>query len=290
MAFNFPTRTASSQAPTDGPSPASSKSTPQPQTQHQRTSLRTAYPDEDGVGEQPPPRSADGLGDRLPRSADGLEDRLPYASTFGPLKAGRHAFVCCVESIVHWADGPSIGLRVRVGPDRGREIRWDQTPPRAAKEKPDGDFAAIWRRTIFGAYAAGGWTCEPNTETGWPGWPRARSGGYIPPYVDFFVVERDGVVVPVMLHVDVRVDAGYEARPKVVAIRLHKVSGELVQAPMPQKVTPWIAEHHRWTGTRKDISVKATDQRPAQVIPSVALKWDQVPLGLHGMKTLRDCV
>lgn len=236
----------------------------------------TQYPDEPGVGGPPP-------------EDDGSGGRLPYADTFPNLTAGRHTFLCCVESITHWDGGPALGLRVRVGPDAGREFKWEQTPPRPALADPEGKFATYWKRTLFNAYAAGGWTAEPSPARGWPGWPRSASGSYIPPYVDFFVVEIDGVMVPVMLHVTVQVDAGYEARPKVVAVRHHTIDGALVQAPMPRKVTPWIAERHRWSGTRKDITVKAKDDRPASVVPSTALVWDQIPRGVGGMLTLKDC-
>lgn len=235
-----------------------------------------AYPDEAGVGDAPVP-------------GEGGGGQLPYASSFGPLPVGQHSFLCCVEAITHWDGGPVVSLRVRVGEDAGREFRWEQTPPRPALAEPEGKFATFWKRTLFGAYAAGGWTAEPDPERGWPGWPRTASKSFIPPYVDFFVAELEGRVTPLMLAVTVQVDERYEDRPKVIAVRLHQINGNYVQAPMPRKVTPWIAERHRWSGVRKDITVKPTDKRDGYVVPSTEVAWDQIPRGHAGLLTLKDC-
>lgn len=237
---------------------------------------RPAYPGEGGIGDVP--------------TDDGGGGSLPYANTFGNLTAGDHSFLVCVESITHWQDEPgaplrpSLGLRVRVGPEAGREIGWDQTPPRNMSDA----FTTRWKSTLLGAYHAGGWTYDPSADGSWPGWHRSN-GSLVPPYADFFIEDVDGVSVPIMLAATIRVDAGYEGRPKVIAVRRHLIDGSLVQAPVPQKVTPWIAERHRWSGERKDITVKANDKRPGYVVQSVKLKWDQIPRGVGGMLTLKDC-
>jgi hypothetical protein len=237
---------------------------------------RHAYPDA-GVGEAPPPDPSGG--------------DLPFANTFGNLTAGTHKLLCCVEAITHWRPSePTVMFRVRVGPERGREIRWDQSPPPYAAKDPDGNAAVYWRRALFGAYAAGGWPSEPDKATGGQGWPRSQGGSYIPPYVDFFVVDVDGVSVPVMLEVTVRVDSGYEKYTKVVAVRQHMVDGVLVQAPMPRKVTPWVAQRHRWEGEQQDIVVKLSNAFPnGAVVPSVKVRFDQIPLGIGGLRGLKDC-
>lgn len=238
-------------------------------------SRRAAYHDE-GVGEQP--------------VDDGQGARLPYASTFSDHPAGTYTSLCAVEAITHWEPGrPSVHLRVRVGPEAGREYKWDQSMPPPAAKDPAGGFATFWKRTLFGAYAAGGWTAEADPETGWEGWPRSQAGDYIPPYAEFFVVEIEGQSIPVLLEVKVQVDKGYESRPKIISVKRHIVDGSLVQAPMPRKLTPWIAEHHRWSGVRKDIEVKAKDDRAARRVESVEVKWDQFPRGFGGLLGLKDC-
>lgn len=216
---------------------------------------------------------------------------MPYASSFDNLRAGNYRFLCCVEQIAHWESGPQLSLRVRVGDDAGREFKWDQSPPPYCYEGEKAEKSMLhWKRGIFGAYAAGGWTHDPNPATGWAGWPRNASGNLVPPYVDFFVVELGGQVVPIMLMVTISVQAGYEKYPKILAVKQHLVDGSLVQAPMPRKVTPWIAERHRWEGTREDITIKPSDKYPqGSVVPSVKIRYDQLPLGVGGLKTLKDC-
>lgn len=238
---------------------------------------RAAYPDEDGVGDAP--------------ADDGI-DHLPYANTFEPLRAGNYTFLCCVEQITHWDSGPSIVFRVRVGDDAGRELKWDQTPPHNKNLKQG--FIDGWKRTLFGAYASGGWTAEPNPSTGWPGWAINKVGSLVPPYADFFVVNINDVSVPIMLAVKVQVQARTDHAtrstydPKIISVRKHLVDGALVQAPLPRKVTPWIAEMHRWRGERADITVKPSERRAGCVIPSVKVVYDQIERGFGGLLTLKD--
>lgn len=261
-------RAAASKAPAPSTPPPSRAAAPPPAMRPP-----AAYPGDEGVGDIP---------------ADDGRGRLLYADTFSDLAEGRYTFLCCVEGINHWDKDPVIALRVRVGDDKGREFRWEQTPPFYCRADPNGGAAVHWRRRLFEAYAAGGWTAQADESRGWPGW--ARNGqSYTPPYADFFVIEIDGRAVPVLLAVTVQVDKGYEGRPKIIAVRHHEVDGSLVQAPLPRKLTPWIAERHRWSGVRKDMTVKPTEKREGYVVPSTEPTWDQIPRGFGGLLTLKDC-
>ena len=224
-------------------------------------------PDDDGIGA---PEPGEGGG------------RLPRADTFSPLTAGEYDFTGSVNSIIRWSWGTVVQFRVQVGMDGGRELDWQQTPG----DKLSGKGLAFWKRTLIDAYAAGGWTWDPDPATGWTGWydtGRIDAEGKpirVAPYDTFFVQQApDGLHVPAMLDFHVSVQAGYEKFYKITSVKLHLVDGEPVQAPMPRKVPEWIAEGHGWRGTPESLNGKAN---------VVALQWDQIPPGHCGMKTRKD--
>jgi len=210
---------------------------------------------------------------------------------YSKLTVGTYRFLACVNQIVRWESGVSQSLKVlSPGGDpiciehNERQVEWQQSPPSG---QSDG-FNYYWRKRFIGAYAAGGWTVEPN-ETGWDGWQasnRLGSNGQplpLPPYDRYFVVHAEGLWIPTVMEVTVEVDAPpHDKFPKVTAVRPLVVDGRRVQAPMPWRVIDWIAEQLNWYGTVEAVN-KATK-------PVVKLDYQQIGQGAGGLMWWRDAI
>lgn len=212
--------------------------------------------------------------------------KLPRADSFAPLSAGEYDFDVSVNSIIQWDWGTVVQFKVQTGPDAGRELDFQQTPPSGLTGADKAKALAVWRRTIINAYAAMGLTWDPAADGSWPGWfdtgHRDNNGDPIraAPYDIFFVrAAPDGLRVPIMLKVHVSVQAGFEKFYKVTAIKVLMHDGKPVQAPMPRKVPHWIAEGHGWNGNPSSLNGKAE---------VIELDYKQIPLGHCGMPTLKD--
>lgn len=222
------------------------------------------------------------------QEGDSTEARAPgypRNDSFGNLPAGYHKFIVSVNDIIPWHFGDVVAFRVEFGPDRGRQIDWAQSE---GTDK-DGNAwsakrASVWRSQLFGAYAAGGWTLEPNPATGWPGWPKNKAGASLPPYDAIFVHEcADKVLVPVLLAIEVQVDADYEKYPKVLRVSHYLIDGTPVQAPMPRRTPPWLARQYKWVAADDVISTGS-----GHVVKVAKPDYKQVPLGHGGLKTYRQ--
>lgn len=184
--------------------------------------------------------------------------RWGKSNEFGNLFAGDHEFVVHVNSIIRWESGVVVTFRVIWGNDRGREIRWQQSPIKGSSDKAH----EVWRKQFFTAYAAGGWTVAPDPQRKWNGWENSSRQGSngkplpLPPYDRFFVappLTPGAPSVPLALVIDVRVDEGYEQYPKVLGVRpLLDERGVPAQAPIPRKVIDWIAQRNGWRGMPDD--------------------------------------
>lgn len=217
-------------------------------------------------------------GDDAPREG-GSRSRKRW-DEYAALTEGDYTFAACVNQVVRWERGTSVTLKAMAPGNEdhdGRQVEWPQSPPPGMSEK----FLEVWRRTFFGAYAAGGWTVDADPAKGWNGWaPSATMGASgkplpLPPYDRFFVAPADrNVWAPVVLLVDVRVDKPpYDRYPKVTAVRpLLTAAGKRVQAPMPWRVVDWIADMYGWVGDAPERVNKA-------VKPLVKLDYKQVEKG-----------
>jgi len=210
---------------------------------------------------------------------------------YSKLVTGKYVFLACVNQIVRWESGVSQSLKVlSPGSDpiciehNERQIEWQQSPPRGMSD----GFNFYWRKKFIGAYAAGGWTVEPN-ETGWEGWQASNHLGAsgqplpLPPYDRYFVVHAEGLWIPTVLEVTVEVDAPpHDKYPKVTAVKPLEVDGRRVQAPMPWRVIDWIGEQLNWYGTVEAVN-KATK-------PVVKLDYKQLEQGAGGLMWWRDAI
>lgn len=239
--------------------------------------------DDDGMEFKPGDDQDDGSG--------GGGGRWPRSDSFAPLHAGYYEFIMCVNSIVRWHFGAVVTLRVIHGPERGRDIDWNQSVGAQMSDK----FKEVWRRIFFTAYAAGGWTVEPDQSRGWDGWePSSKRGSDgkplpVPPYDRFFVGEEmaGGVGVPCALVVGVRADEGYESRPKVTSVKLlRSADGRAVQAPAPFRVIEWIARRNGWRGAVDD-KIAASGKTTQ---PTLRLDQKQVPKGACGLQWYTDAL
>lgn len=277
MAFKFPptdTTTAQDNKPAPSASNAYTGAAAQQQRQH------TPAPDDDFAIPDEGVRYEDG--DRTKAGGGSY----PRGDSFMPLEAGEYDFIVSVNKVVPWHFGTRLTLRVEHGNDRGRQLEWEQVPP---EKLTSTEALAVWRSTLFAAYAAGGWPLEANESTGWPGWKRAPSGGNVPPYYLCCVTEAaDLSHVPVLLSVHVSIRAGYEKFHRITAVRQHlDANGNPVQAPLPYGVPPWMAAMHKWAGVREDIVVKS-GENAGKAIPFTKLQFDQFKVGHCKMSTWRD--
>lgn len=260
-----------------------------PEASYQPRHAPAGRGDEDGVAPLSPEEEANSGGQG--------GGRWPKREDFAELPAGNYTFVCNVNSIVRWHFGVVLTFRVLLGDERGRELDWNQSPPATMSDKGK----AYWRRTFFGAYAAGGWTVEPDAERkrdGWTGWEESSKRGAdgkplpLPPYDRFFVLPAtaDGSMpaIPLAVEVDVQVDAGYERFPKIIAVRLARTvdSHDPVQAPIPFKTIDWIAERNGWVGTVDD-KISASGKTGA---PVLRLDTKQVPKDAAGLRWYADAL
>lgn len=228
-----------------------------------------------------------------PPPAPGEEDFGPRhvrrrAEDFGNLTAGDHTLVCGVDSILDFGDGVKVGWTVIAGPERDRELGWNQSPPPFCypPAKSAAASMSIWFRTLCEAYAACGYPFETWLDTG----DKTTDGGPIktPPYWLFFAHEcADGIHVPILFNVRVRCDAGHEKYPKVQSVAPYLINGQPVQAPMPRRLIPDIENAHRWTGVADSFTI-GKGERAGTVVPFVKLDWKQLSLGHGGLKTYKD--
>lgn len=209
----------------------------------------------------------------------------PRGDSFAPLEAGEYDFLVSINKVVPWHFGTRLTLRVEYGEHRGRQVEWEQSPP---QKLTSSEALAIWRSTLFGAYAAGGWPLEADDATGWPGWKKVPSGN-VPPYYLVGVHEApDEAHVPVLLRVHVSVRAGYEKFHRVTSVRQYlDGSGNPVQAPLPYAVPEWMQKMHKWQGTREDLVIKS-GENAGRTIPLIKLQFDQFKVGHCKMTTWRD--
>jgi hypothetical protein len=221
-----------------------------------------------------------------PPPDEGGHSKLARADSFAPLTAGEYDFDVSVNSIIQWDWGTVVQFKVQTGPDGGREIDFQQTPPSGLTGADKAKALAVWRRTIINAYGTMGLTWDPAADGSWTGWAVVgtdpNTGDLIraSPYDIFFVrAAPDGMRVPIMLTVHVSVQSGYEKFYKVTSIKVLTFEGAPVQAPMPRKVPGWIADGHGWIGKDSSLNGKAD---------VVELDYKQIPLGHCGMPTLKD--
>lgn len=256
------------------PAPQQQQSQPQQQraaAQPARNDRHSSRDDDDGVefneGDDQGGAGGDGGG------------RWGKSSDFGNLPAGDHEFVVHVNSIIRWESGVVVTFRVIWGGERGREIRWQQSPIKGGSEKAH----EVWRKQFFTAYATGGWTVAPDPSRKWNGWENSSRQGSngkplpLPPYDRFFVappLSQGAPATPLALIICVRVDEGYEQYPKVLDVRpLLDDRGVPAQAPIPRKVIDWIAQRNGWKGM-PDAALMASGKATK---PVVLLDNKQVP-------------
>lgn len=267
--------------PAATPAPASSQAqhnpapTPAASAYQGPRVIANAARESEGFG-APPPGESGGSG-----SGKGYE----YFRD-NPLPAGSYTFIACVGDICRLVTKTGhastlVEWKVLSGDEAGRPIGWNQSPAPNASDKA----RAFWQRTFIAAYAAGGWTWDPDQTTGWPGWAeldRKDANGNpvkVAP-MDLFFVEQcaDGVVVPICLEIRVVVDQGYEQYPKTVSVKRYlDTNGRPVQAPMPRRVPQWLAQQHGWIGEAIVLGGA----------PHSKLHWKQIPLGHAGLSTYK---
>ncbi len=280
MAFKFPTTDNASTPPTATPTKPSTDVSTAPREQ------RYTPPASDGYGDDSGPAD-DGFAREEGDKTEARTSRYPKPETFAPLEAGEYDFIVSLNKVTPWHFGTRVALRVEAGLHRGRVYEWEQVTP----EKMTGEQArSIWRSTIYGAYAFGGWPLDPDPKTGWPGWPKGKAPGSNRPPYDLICVHEapDGVHVPVLLDVHISVRANYEKFPALTHVRQHEdaVTGGPVQAPMPFGVPEWMARAHKWSGKREDFAIKS-GENAGRVIECFRLQYDQIKPGHCGMPSWR---
>ena len=216
-----------------------------------------------------------------------------------PLPVGEHEFDANVSDVTWWRDGVSVTLRVNAwDPKAGnnglpinyirrdgvrdthhnRPIKWENffASP-AANEKA----YAFRRRDLVQAY----------TDCGWPEdqWPKDAKGNPAPPWHLFFVHQApDGTAVPVMLRVKVRAYDDKNGVRRVSVVSVHHLQGP-VQAPMPFRIPPALAEFHRWKVAKRDsFTVPARNGMPSYNVDYVAPDNNSIALGHLGMRHYKE--
>lgn len=210
-----------------------------------------------------------------------------------PLAAGVHHLVAHVTEILEWGpDGAVVKFRCVDWPqgqrfsneNHGRPLRWEQLPSERVTSDPN--LYSYWRADLVRCYQGCGWPEEK--------WSKGQplpdgSGTIVPPYDVFFVHQVGQRSVPVMLRLTVEVWAGQERWPKFRKVAL--LEGP-VQAPLPRRVTPAIADLHKWRVEKRTlISCPASDRRgtPAFEVDVAVLDKDALAVPVvSGMRTWRD--
>jgi hypothetical protein len=214
-----------------------------------------------------------------------------------PLSLGDHEFNVVVCDITWWAGGPTVTFRVQQWDQAGghpinhtrrdgvidthhnRPIKWENffALDPSANEKA----YAFFRRGLVEAYASCGW---PESA-----WPKDAVGNPAPPWHLFFVHRApDGTAVPIVLRIKVRAYDDKNGRRRVAVDSLSPLPGP-VQAPLPFRVPPAVADFHRWKVAKRDtFTVPARGDMPSYNIEFVAPDNDSIPLGHLGMAHYKD--
>lgn len=186
---------------------------------------------------------------------------------FPNLDAGDYLFSAWVDTIIMWPDGAAVGFKChgQIGSDGtinksgvyGRELSWAQTPPPSMG--PGSKGFPYWRRDLVSCYRDIGLPDLPDEASGAPGWAAAEgeNGALVPPFYSFFTDTIGRAIVPIMLRIKVRVDAGYEKYPKIKGLAYEQVGDSYVLAPTPRKLPDWVAAMHGWTGEADMINIKS---------------------------------
>jgi hypothetical protein len=200
---------------------------------------RAGPPDDEGIpwAERPSDMPEAGGGGRPDKPPPGVAD-----------------YWCWVDAILKWPTGVTLELCIHeIGARHHRySVRWDMTPTDDCR-RDEAKFAR-WRAYRSEAFSAGGFTEEPNEQTGWPGWEKTGNGNLVPPYYDFFIRQAGDVVVPAMLIA--RLDVGQFVNVCAVG-HAPGPNGMLYQAPMPRKLVEWVAVRHGWKGKTDSFKSKA---------------------------------
>ena len=214
-----------------------------------------------------------------------------------PLKLGESEFDAVVSDITWWRDGVSVKFSVHAW-DRegghpsnytrsdgvtdthhGRPIKWENffALDPSAYEKA----YAFWRRDLVQAY----------TDCGWPEdqWPKDAKNNPAPPWHLFFVHQApDGTAVPVMLRVKVRAYDDKNGNRRVSVVSVRHLQGP-VQAPMPFRIPPALAEYHRWKVAKRDsFTVPARNGMPSYNVDYVAPDNNSIALGHLSMRHYKE--
>lgn len=247
---------------------------------------------------KPPIPSGIGIAPRAPDETDD-DDTGGGWSQPPPLAAGDYTFYAHVSEVIQWPQGPSVTFKVLAqllngsivkGPGiTGRDLRWDQTPPKFAAVVGS-DHYKRWRRDLVRNYAGLGMPDLPNAQTGWAGWAPDEGGAIVPPFYEFFADTIGNFRIPVVLRIEVKVDLGYEQYPKIRTMAFEtrtdaNLAASYIAAPMPRKLSDWIGAYLGWSGDIKQISIGKGEHTGA-IVP-VMEKLTAVPLPA-GMPTWRD--
>lgn len=188
---------------------------------------------------------------------------------FPNLDAGDYLFSAWVDTIIMWPDGAAVGFKchgqIAMNGDGtinksgvyGRELAWAQTPPPSMG--PGSKGFPYWRRDLVSCYRDIGLPDLPDEASGVTGWAAAEgeNGALVPPFYTFFTDTIGRAIVPIMLRIKVRVDAGYEKYPKIKGLAYEQVGDSYVLAPTPRKLPDWVATMHGWTGEADMINIKS---------------------------------
>lgn len=209
-----------------------------------------------------------------------------------PLKLGDSEFDVVVSDVTWWYSGATITFRVHawdrdaghpvnyIRPDgvrdthHGRPIKWEQffglNPTTYEKAY------AFWRRDIVQAYEDCGWPEDR--------WPKDGNGSSAPPWHLFFIHDApDGARLPIMLRVRVNVYEDKQGKRRVSVKSVRPLAGP-VQAPLPFRVPPVLAEYHRWKVAKRDcFTVPGRGDMPSYNVDFVAPDNEQFALGHLGM-------
>ncbi len=265
-----------------GGKPTHQSPTPQPVApQRQANPSQQHRPPAFGPGLAPADPSVDTSSGGGGGGYEKRDDAYWEAHPLSPGKDGAtYTFASYVSKIVWWNNGGvTVTCKVsdwdrdanRPREHHGRPIDWRQTA--SDKQRASDKAYAFWRADLVGAYTAGGWP-----EESWP-----KNGEHpAPPWHLFFVHQAaDGLMVPIMFGMEVRVTPPRSGNGVFVNVKKVVPVPGPVQAPMPYEVPPGLAELHRW---------KVAEHRTfgASNTPSAKLDKDQIPMAHLGMRTWKD--
>ena len=236
-----------------------------------------------GLPPADPSVDTSGGGGGYEKRDDSYWDAHPFASREEP-----YVLTCYVSKIMLWASGePVVHFKAmdwdkdanRPGAHHQRPVPdrwgWKQTPSPKQVENPKA--YAYWRRDIVKCYASCGY---PEAD-----WPTDEAGSPVPPWFRFFVHQGpDGLFVPIMFNVHVKVEAARATHGVFANVRDVVPLPGPVQAPMPWEVPPLIAHSCKWN-IAEERTIAGKD---GSVTHIAVVDKNTIPLGHLGMRTWKD--